>query len=170
MIVLVVHGIRIFPYESESNPPVPTDRDCPSPSLRALEWMQIQPWKCHIVWGCGGTEATKDQAKTGSVLGLNARLGTSLVKLRQPFVSESSDHRKDCNLNGYRMQGGCRGIDGPGVEEKCVFDLNRWILVGVKLSFGFSKCLLFGKCGVELHGSFFGYADCSIYAGRNGGQ
>jgi hypothetical protein len=47
------------------------------------------------------------------------------------------------------------GLLGPALEKKCVFDLNRCTTVGVKLSFGSSKCLCDDR-SVELHGYLFG--------------
>ena len=56
------------------------------------------------------------------------------------------------------------------VGRKGVFKLYSGIPVGAKFRLGSSECLLCSKCSVELHGSLFDCAGCSIRVERKGGQ
>lgn len=106
MVVLVVHGVRVFSCKFKRDSPVSADGDCPSASLITFERVQGQSGKCQVLWSRSGAEAAKDQAEPGGVLSLDACGRASFKKPCQTFVPESTDHREECNQLGYRMQGG----------------------------------------------------------------
>ena len=74
MVVFVIYSIRIFSDKGERDPPIPADRDSPFTFSIALERMQIEPRKRHILWTCCGAQPSQNQTKPLSMLRLDSRL------------------------------------------------------------------------------------------------
>lgn len=104
VIVFIIHGISVFLNKRESDPPVPADRNSPSPLSVALERVEVQSRKGHISWVGGSAQTTQYQTQPLSMLCADARFGAGLKELSETLVLEPTDHRMNCNPRRYRLQ------------------------------------------------------------------
>ena len=95
--VLVVNNLGIGPDKSKRVPPIATDPDSPCTRSGALEGMEPEARKAHIVRFRRRVQATQDQAQPFRMVGMNPGLGSGLKELRQTLVLEASDHGSQCN-------------------------------------------------------------------------
>ncbi len=86
MIVYIVHGHDLLPFETEHQPPIPVDLDGPITGQFAMQRVQPPAGDIHFTWRLGDVKGGQLQPKFRRVLGLNARFTPRLKKMLQPFM------------------------------------------------------------------------------------
>ncbi len=101
MVVLVIDNFSVHAYEPEGDTPVAAHPHSPDALPFALQGMKAKTRKTHIFDSNRGVQATKDQAQSLAMRGLDPCLGASLEEPGQALVLEASDHEIQCNLSRY---------------------------------------------------------------------
>ena len=105
MVILVVHGLRVFSREPKRDPPVSAHLHSPSPALLPFQGMETQAGQLHIAGLHGDIQATQDQAQPIRMLRLNSGPRPHPKEALQPPVPEAIDgHWRKCNLSSYGLQ------------------------------------------------------------------
>jgi hypothetical protein len=92
MIVLVVSVQRVFPVEGEGNSPVAADRHRPSAFPVALQLVQPQTRKRHVLRRHSRLQLSQDEAQPLGLLWPDASLRTRQEEALQPLMLEAPDH------------------------------------------------------------------------------
>ena len=98
VIVLVVNIVSVFSDEGEGHSPVAADRYGPTTFTVALELMQSQARKRHVIRSDCRLQLRQDEAKAPGLFWSDARFRTRQEEPLQPLMLEAPDHLRSVTL------------------------------------------------------------------------